>query len=96
MSTKVKGYKPQSEEKVALVNKFKDLEKKLGELYMEAQASGICDQRMMAKGKTHAQQAFMWLNRSVFQPEVLKIVKDIYFNEDLFHDWIESEAQKGK
>jgi len=37
MSTKVKGYKPQSEEKVALVNKFKDLEKKLGELYMEAQ-----------------------------------------------------------
>lgn len=65
----VKGYKPQSEEKVALVNKFKDLEKQLGDLYKEAQTSGMCDGRMLAIGKTEAQTAFMWLNRSVFQPE---------------------------
>ncbi len=68
-STTVSGYKPQSQEKVDLVNKFKALEKQLGDLYKEAQESGMCDPRMLAKGKTDAQQAFMWLNRSVFQPE---------------------------
>ena len=65
----VKGYKQQSPEAVALVNKFKELESKLGELYQEAQASGLCDPRMLAIGKTEAQTAFMWLNRSVFQPQ---------------------------
>lgn len=65
----VKGYKEQSPEKVELVNKFKTLEQKLGELFMEAQASGLCDARMLAIGKTEAQTAFMWLNRSVFQPQ---------------------------
>ena len=68
MSTEVKGYRPQSEQKIALVNKFKELEKQLGELYREAKASGECDPRMLSIGKTEAQTAFMWLNRSVFQP----------------------------
>lgn len=67
-TAEVKGYKPQTEEKVALVNKFKDIEAKLGELYREAQGSNLCDSRMLAVGKTQAQQAFMWLNRAVFQP----------------------------
>ena len=65
----VKGYRPQTDERVALVNKFKSVEQQLGELYMEAQASSLCDQRMLAIGKTEAQTAFMWLNRSVFQPQ---------------------------
>jgi len=68
MSTEVKGYKPQSPEAIALVNKFKDLEQQLGALYQDAQASGTCCPRMLAIGKTEAQTAFMWLNRSVFQP----------------------------
>lgn len=65
----VKGYKEQTPEKVELVNKFKAIEQKLGELFMEAQASGLCDGRMLSIGKTEAQTAFMWLNRSVFQPQ---------------------------
>lgn len=65
----VKGYKEQTPEKVELVNKFKALEQQLGELFMEAQASGLCDGRMLSIGKTEAQTAFMWLNRSVFQPQ---------------------------
>lgn len=68
MSAQVSGYKPQSPEKIELVNKFKALEKQLGELYIEAQFSGLCDPRSLANGKTQAQQAFMWLNRAVFQP----------------------------
>lgn len=69
MTTEVKGYQPQTEEKIALVNKFKDLEKQLGDLYKEAQATGLCCPRMLAIGKTEAQTAFMWMNRSVFQPQ---------------------------
>lgn len=71
MSTEieVKGYKPQSPEAIAFVNKFKSIEEQLGQLFIEAQASGLCDQRMLAIGKTEAQTAFMWLNRSVFQPK---------------------------
>jgi hypothetical protein len=65
----VKGYKEQSEEAIALVNRFKELEFQLGKLYQEAQDSGLCDPRMLAIGKTEAQTAFMWLSRSVFQPQ---------------------------
>lgn len=72
----VKGYQPQTEEKIALVNKFKDLEKQLGDLYIEAQFSGLCDPRSLATGKTQVQQGFMWLNRAVFQP------KDFFLKED--------------
>lgn len=64
----VKGYKTQSPEAIAFVNKFKDIEEQLGKLYIEAEASGLCDGRMLSIGKTQAQTAFMWLNRSVFQP----------------------------
>ena len=64
----IKGYQPQTEEKVELVNKFKMLEAQLGDLYREDQRAGPCDPRTLAVGKTQAQQAFMWLNRSVFQP----------------------------
>lgn len=70
----VKGYQPQNDEKVDLVNKFKDHEEKLGQLYKEALKSGIADPRMLAIGKTQAQQSYMWLNRAIFQP------KD-FFNE---------------
>lgn len=66
--TEVKGYKPQSSEAIDLVNRFKSIEEQLGQVFIEAQASGLCDQRMLSIGKTEAQTAFMWLNRSVFQP----------------------------
>jgi hypothetical protein len=66
--TEVKGYKPQSPETISLVNRFKAIEEQLGQLFIEAQESGICDGRMLSIGKTEAQTAFMWLNRSVFQP----------------------------
>ncbi len=67
--TDVKGYKPQTPAKIDLVNKFKEHEKALGELYREALASCQADPRMLAVGKTQAQQAYMWLNRAIFQPE---------------------------
>lgn len=69
MNTEVTGYQVQTPEKVNLVNKFKEHEKALGELYKEAKESGLADPRMLAVGKTQAQQAYMWLNRAVFQPQ---------------------------
>jgi hypothetical protein len=67
--TEIKGYSKPSDEQIALVNKFKDHEKALGTLYHEVVASGLADPRQLAIGKTQAQQAYMWLNRAIFQPE---------------------------
>lgn len=68
VSEKVTGYKPQTEEAIALVNEFKAHEKALGELWKKAQASGLADQRMLALGKSHAQTGYMWMNRAIFKP----------------------------
>lgn len=66
--SEIKGYTKPTEEQIALVNEFKDAEKQLGELYQKARASGLADPRMLSIGKTTAQEAFMWLNRSIFKP----------------------------
>ena len=64
----VSGYKPQSEETVALVN----INKRQEELALRtlddlAQRSDI-DKRWLAIGRTHLEQAYMAINRSIFQP----------------------------
>lgn len=71
----IAGYSQLTPEKIELVNKFKKLEADLGVLYREAQASGMADAHMLAIGKTGAQEAFMWLNRAIFQP------KDVFAEE---------------
>lgn len=67
----VKGYKPtQSAENIALVNRAKVLEEKTLRLCDELKAKGSdIDQRFLAVGVTQLQQAFMAINRSVFQPQ---------------------------
>lgn len=73
--TQIKGYTTPSPEQIDLVNKFKEHERALGQLFIEAQASGLIDPRSLANGKTYSQTAYMWLNRAVFQPE------DFYIKE---------------
>ena len=62
------GYKPQSEETVALVNINKQQEEiTLRLLDALAQRQDI-DKRWLAIGRTHLEQAYMAINRSIFQP----------------------------
>jgi hypothetical protein len=64
----VKGYQAQTDKAIALVNRMKVMEEELlRELDAMANDMNI-DQRWLAIGRTGIQQAFMVINRSVFQP----------------------------
>lgn len=64
----VKGYKPQSEEAVALVNDNKGSEEMLLRVMDGMRLMTDVDQRWLAIARTQMEQAFMALNRSVFKP----------------------------
>ncbi|QCW21946.1 hypothetical protein JessAGP_016 [Caulobacter phage Jess A] len=74
----VSGYKPQTQEKVDVVNGFKaDEERLLRKLdNMMADTTGFVDKRWAAIGRTQLEQAFMAINRSVFQPGRIRLVED--------------------
>lgn len=79
----VAGYQPQSDEKVALVNRFKEMEERL---LREIDALGSSgpgepfsvqhDPRWASIARTHFQEGFMALNRSVFQPGRIALPED--------------------
>lgn len=82
----VHGYQPQSEAKVALVNLFKqDEERLLRKLDKLLEANGNADPhfpptfdgRWLAIGRTQLQEAFMSLNRAVFQPQRISLPEDV-------------------
>lgn len=79
----VQGYKPQSQATVELVNENKQLEEQvLRQLDRLASLTGIngetfsADKRWLAIGRTHLEQAFMAVNRAVFQPTRAKLPGD--------------------
>lgn len=72
----VAGYKAQSSDKVALVNVAKELEERVLRQIEVLQAEGVHDGRMLALGKTGIQDAFMWINRAVFQPGRVRLPED--------------------
>ena len=79
----VSGYKPQSQATVDLVNKNKQLEEiALRQLDLLATLTAVngepitIDKRWLAIGRTHLEQAFMAVNRSVFQPQRVKLPED--------------------
>lgn len=78
----VAGYQPQSDEKVALVNENKQLEERVMrqidkmQKVVEFGAREAYDQRMIAIARTKTQEAFMWLNRAVFQPSRVTLPED--------------------
>lgn len=74
----VSGYKPQTQSKVDAVNSFKaDEERILRKLdAMREPTSDNVDQRWLALGRTQLEQAFMAINRSVFQPGRVTLVED--------------------
>ncbi len=82
--TPVSGYRPQTQQALDLVNGFKADEerllRKLDEL-KTLNAGGIspviADQRWLALGRTHLEQAFMAINRSVLKPTRVKLPEDV-------------------
>jgi hypothetical protein len=64
----VSGYQPQSDEKVQLVNRAKELEERVLRHLDTLKTMPDVDQRMVSIAVTGIQEAFMWANRAVFQP----------------------------
>jgi hypothetical protein len=72
----VAGYRPQTDRAVELVNGFKaDEERVLRKLDALRTTPGI-DQRWLQIGRTGLEQAFMAINRSVFQPSRVLLPDD--------------------
>lgn len=81
----VAGYTPQSEDKIALVNGFKQDEERLLRKVDAVMATmhptvrndeHAYDNRWAAIARTHFQEGFMALNRAVFQPQRIKLPED--------------------
>jgi hypothetical protein len=69
MPEQIEGYTRPDQEQIDLVNFNKRFEELLLRLLDAHQAQGACDPRFLAVARTHFQEGFMALNRSVMQPE---------------------------
>ena len=69
----VKGYRAQSEDNVALVNRNKLFEEEMLRIIDALQDNPNVDKRWLAIGKTNLEQAFMAINRSIFKPERISL-----------------------
>ncbi|MBN9504923.1 MAG: hypothetical protein J0I69_02760 [Altererythrobacter sp.] len=75
----VSGYRPQSDDAIALVNHFKAIEERLLrdiDVMRDSGAVGRFDQRWLSIAQTQLQQGFMALNRAVFQPGRIRLEGD--------------------
>lgn len=71
----VSGYTAQSDSRVEMVNENKALEERVLRRLDELKALNV-DQRWLAIGRTHIEEAFMAVNRSIFQPQRVKLPED--------------------
>lgn len=74
----VSGYRPQSDDAVGLVNLNKEAEERLLRMLdlLASAPSGLIDRRWYAVARTHFEQGFMALNRSIFQPGRVALPED--------------------
>ena len=72
----VAGYTAQSDSRVEMVNENKALEERVLRRLDELKALNVVDQRWLAIGRTHIEEAFMAINRSIFQPQRVKLPGD--------------------
>lgn len=72
----VEGYRPQSDDKIALVNHNKQLEELILRTLDELKLLPSVDPRWLAIGRTHIEEGFMAVNRAVFQPGRAKLPGD--------------------
>lgn len=64
----VSGYRSQSSNNVALVNRNKEIEERVLRIFDELRENADVDQRWLAIGRTSIEQGFMAVNRAVFKP----------------------------
>lgn len=72
----IKGFTDQSEQNKALVNINKEAEERVLRILDSLTEFPAVDQRMLALGRTNVQQAFMWINRAIFQPQRVVLPED--------------------
>lgn len=77
----VQGYRPQSDDKVQLVNQSKQLEERVLRFLDDLKSDPEADQRWLAAGRTDIEKGFMAVNRSVFQPKRATLPEDRPFGE---------------
>lgn len=71
----VSGYTTQSDSRVEMVNENKAIEERVLRRLDELKGLNV-DQRWLAIGRTHIEEAFMAINRSIFQPQRVKLPED--------------------
>lgn len=72
----VKGYKPQPDEAVALVNENKVLEERILRQFDKLNVTPGVNLRWLSIGRTQIEQGFMALNRAIFQPGRIALPED--------------------
>lgn len=72
----VSGYTPQKQETIDLVNHNKRTEESILRALDEMKSSPDYDQRWLAIGRTHIEEGFMAINRSIFKPQRIKLPGD--------------------
>jgi len=72
----VAGYQPQSNDKVAAVNINKQIEETVLRRLDELKDMPGIDGRWLSIGRTHIEEAFMAINRAIFQPQRIALPTD--------------------
>jgi len=73
----VSGYKPQTDLAVGLVNDNKQIEEEVLRRLDVLKTNSKVDQRWLAIGRTGIEQAFMAINRAIFQPGRVQLPCDV-------------------
>ena len=72
----VSGYSAQSSDRVALVNRNKEIEERILRILDELAKAAECDGRWLSIGRTNIEQGFMAINRAIFRPSRAKLPED--------------------
>ena len=64
----VAGYRPQSDDAIALVNGNKEIEERMLRILDHLAGLDSVDKRWLAIGRTQIEQGFMAINRAIFRP----------------------------
>jgi hypothetical protein len=72
----VAGYRPQGQKAIDVVNQNKMIEERILRHLDALEAIPGIEQRWLAVGRTHIEQGFMAINRSIFQPGRVKLPGD--------------------
>lgn len=72
----VAGYKPQSSDKVALVNANKIVEERVLRVLDDLRGRADVDQDWLYEGRRQIERGFMSVNRAVFRPDRVALTQD--------------------